>query len=148
MIRRPPRSTRTDTLFPSTTLFRSGSFVETQIVNGLPVLVDRSGERLPQLPKVTARIGATQTVPTSFGEASLHLDYSYISSRAFYQNTPDDTLLQTVKDQYALADQFAIVTGYGLLNGRAAIKLDAAEVEIAVLTRKHIRLPSCKERMC
>src|SRR3546814_4364898 len=26
MIRRPPRSTRTDTLFPSTTLFRSGAF--------------------------------------------------------------------------------------------------------------------------
>src|SRR3546814_11183068 len=26
MIRRPPRSTRTDTLFPYTTLFRSGSF--------------------------------------------------------------------------------------------------------------------------
>src|SRR3546814_3060230 len=77
-----------------------GSFVETQIVNGLPVLVDRSGERLPQLPKVTARIGATQTVPTSFGEASLHLDYSYISSRAFYQNTPADTLPQSVKDQY------------------------------------------------
>src|SRR3546814_5930138 len=27
MIRRPPRSTRTDPLFPYTTLFRSGSFV-------------------------------------------------------------------------------------------------------------------------
>src|SRR3546814_15943116 len=27
MIRRPPRSTRTDTLFPYTTLFRSGGFV-------------------------------------------------------------------------------------------------------------------------
>src|SRR3546814_18213709 len=26
MIRRPPRSTRTDTLFPYTTLFRSGTF--------------------------------------------------------------------------------------------------------------------------
>src|SRR3546814_21138718 len=76
-----------------------GSFVETQIVNGLPVLVDRSGERLPQLPKVTARIGATQTVPTSFGEASLHLDYSYLSSRAVYQTNPADTLLQRVKDQ-------------------------------------------------
>src|SRR3546814_2030295 len=101
-----------------------GSFVETQIVNGLPVLVDRSGERLPQLPKVTARIGATQTVPTSFGEASLHLDYSYISSRAFSQNTPADTFPQSVKDQYALANQFGIVMGYGLLNGRAAIKLD------------------------
>src|SRR3546814_1946993 len=28
MIRRPPRSTRTDTLFPYTTLFRSGAAVE------------------------------------------------------------------------------------------------------------------------
>src|SRR3546814_13987789 len=28
MIRRPPRSTRTDTLFPYTTLFRSGAFVD------------------------------------------------------------------------------------------------------------------------
>src|SRR3546814_10331422 len=28
MIRRPPRSTRTDTLFPYTTLFRSGRLVE------------------------------------------------------------------------------------------------------------------------
>src|SRR3546814_4733207 len=28
MIRRPPRSTRTDTLFPYTTLFRSGGMVE------------------------------------------------------------------------------------------------------------------------
>src|SRR3546814_11004063 len=29
MIRRPPRSTRTDTLFPSTTLFRSAGFNHT-----------------------------------------------------------------------------------------------------------------------
>src|SRR3546814_13515271 len=28
MIRRPPRSTRTDTLFPYTTLFRSAAFIE------------------------------------------------------------------------------------------------------------------------
>src|SRR3546814_14016242 len=28
MIRRPPRSTRTDTLFPYTTLFRSGRFAD------------------------------------------------------------------------------------------------------------------------
>src|SRR3546814_16848055 len=41
MIRRPPRSTRTDTLFPYTTLFRSveGGFVE--LLRGLRVLVDR-----------------------------------------------------------------------------------------------------------
>src|SRR3546814_19671463 len=55
MIRRPPRSTRTDTLFPYTTRFRS--------------------------------------------------------------------------------NQFGIVKGYGLLNGRAAIKLDDPAVEIAVFAR-------------
>src|SRR3546814_6350898 len=32
MIRRPPRSTRTDTLFPSTTLFRSQSFPAHEIL--------------------------------------------------------------------------------------------------------------------
>src|SRR3546814_2174117 len=33
MIRRPPRSTRTDTLFPYTTLFRSGGFRAEEIVD-------------------------------------------------------------------------------------------------------------------
>src|SRR3546814_3287669 len=39
MIRRPPRSTRTDTLFPYTTLFRSGMadvFFFTTVHSGLP----------------------------------------------------------------------------------------------------------------
>src|SRR3546814_5355557 len=34
MIRRPPRSTRTDTLFPYTTLFRSPSFQDTETEPG------------------------------------------------------------------------------------------------------------------
>src|SRR3546814_5797316 len=34
MIRRPPRSTRTDTLFPYTTLFRSGILVQAEIERG------------------------------------------------------------------------------------------------------------------
>src|SRR3546814_20274333 len=33
MIRRPPRSTRTDTLFPYTTLFRSGVDVGTEVLD-------------------------------------------------------------------------------------------------------------------
>src|SRR3546814_4215624 len=36
MIRRPPRSTRTDTLFPYTTLVRSGA----RVLQGLPQLAD------------------------------------------------------------------------------------------------------------
>src|SRR3546814_3575788 len=34
MIRRPPRSTRTDTLFPYTTLFRSGSSIANVVTTG------------------------------------------------------------------------------------------------------------------
>src|SRR3546814_7892246 len=37
MIRRPPRSTRTDTLFPYTTLFRSVLHVERITIDRLPV---------------------------------------------------------------------------------------------------------------
>src|SRR3546814_11392910 len=42
MIRRPPRSTRTDTLFPYTTLFRS--MVDHLVVPGDLALVDQDGE--------------------------------------------------------------------------------------------------------
>src|SRR3546814_3501678 len=35
MLRRPPRSTRTDTLFPYTTLFRSLNFIDTYHRSGL-----------------------------------------------------------------------------------------------------------------
>src|SRR3546814_3997965 len=38
MIRRPPRSTRTDTLFPDTTLFRSDKY----IVNGQKIWISRA----------------------------------------------------------------------------------------------------------
>src|SRR3546814_2330777 len=44
MIRRPPRSTRTDTLFPYTTLFRSREFVQK-----LPGLIDRLDSTLAKL---------------------------------------------------------------------------------------------------
>src|SRR3546814_5672179 len=37
MLRRPPRSTRTDTLFPYTTLFRSGQRAHRELAHPLPV---------------------------------------------------------------------------------------------------------------
>src|SRR3546814_3373489 len=40
MIRRPPRSTRTDTLFPYTTLFRSGYTRTAMIVDKAQMLAD------------------------------------------------------------------------------------------------------------
>src|SRR3546814_14549928 len=44
MIRRPPRSTRTDTLFPYTTLFRSRSRRPTDMTESLPALAAAMGE--------------------------------------------------------------------------------------------------------
>src|SRR3546814_346233 len=41
MIRRPPRSTRTDTLFPYTTLFRSGGAGETDVILALISLLHK-----------------------------------------------------------------------------------------------------------
>src|SRR3546814_3021176 len=52
MIRRPPRSTRTDTLFPYTTLFRSD-------LADLPILCSRGGgeDDAPPLAILVERIG-------------------------------------------------------------------------------------------
>src|SRR3546814_2597486 len=48
MIRRPPRSTRTDTLFPYTTLFRSICFPDTILLYGT-VQVRRIGRRAQKM---------------------------------------------------------------------------------------------------
>src|SRR3546814_8500435 len=51
MIRRPPRSTRTDTLFPYTTLFRSHLFAPAEGAHHLP---DRPGARCGGQPDLRA----------------------------------------------------------------------------------------------
>src|SRR3546814_11205476 len=56
MIRRPPRSTRTDTLFPYTTLFRSadGELAPGQLVDLLLQLADALGEVVGHTPEGVA----------------------------------------------------------------------------------------------
>src|SRR3546814_5720001 len=49
MIRRPPRSTRTDTLFPYTTLFRSTSSAWERRRQGIGYSHDRSHRSVPNL---------------------------------------------------------------------------------------------------
>src|SRR3546814_6924858 len=54
MVRRPPRSTRTDTLFPYTTLFRSRRFrgfagTDVALGDGAEMAADRQGEVAPGL---------------------------------------------------------------------------------------------------
>src|SRR3546814_9372223 len=66
MIRRPPRSTRTDTLFPYTTLFRSER--QTTLV---------IGKRAQRFRKLAARArseGRIENVEASRGRLAAHLD--------------------------------------------------------------------------
>src|SRR3546814_4753264 len=79
MIRRPPRSTRTDTLFPYTTLFRSGE------VNG-KVRVNTAGGHL-ELAKVKGPVwahtsGGHITASDIDGPAELHTRGGHIVSRS------------------------------------------------------------------
>src|SRR3546814_14278176 len=59
MIRRPPRSTRTDTLFPYTTLFRS---IKLQLV----------GKRLDPLSKVPLRLYGQELTGSSYAIACMN----------------------------------------------------------------------------
>src|SRR3546814_18075913 len=63
MIRRPPRSTRTDTLFPFTTLFRSFTADGNPVENRYGALVPIYGTI------VTAMIAMVIAIPVSFGIA-------------------------------------------------------------------------------
>src|SRR3546814_4459862 len=68
MIRRPPRSTRTATLFPYTTLFRSRRAVRHAISGG--DRADRAGlQRLPARPAATRRGGHRRHVRDAGGAA-------------------------------------------------------------------------------
>src|SRR3546814_16722702 len=63
MLRRPPRSTRTDTLFPYTTLFRSRERRQT-IGRGLRLCVNQQGERLRGFEINTLTVVATESYET------------------------------------------------------------------------------------
>src|SRR3546814_10173769 len=76
MIRRPPRSTRTDTLFPYTTLFRSvpGPLVETVAVVA-PLLAAAGHDLLPEVLAGRARVAVQHdgdTVPYAATRSEEH----------------------------------------------------------------------------
>src|SRR3546814_15057558 len=88
MIRRPPRSTRTDTLFPYTTLFRSLPFVVRTVQ---PVLEDAEKE----LEEAAASLGADrlQTVRseehTSELQSLLRISYAVVCLKKKTNSSPD-----------------------------------------------------------
>src|SRR3546814_16735049 len=72
MIRRPPRSTRTDTLFPYTTLFRSWVVTSRRGLRSRKVNIVPGGTRLTgrRAPSVAQRLFATPALLTSLPRLS------------------------------------------------------------------------------
>ncbi len=98
-------------------------FVGVQLVDGVPVEVDRSDEGFPQAPKFTLSVGGTQTLDVPIGKLSLHADYTYVSSRIFYQDTPSPLQTPAVQAIYNRANQLGTIPAYGLLSARVALNL-------------------------
>src|SRR3546814_16626830 len=70
MIRRPPRSTRTDTLFPYTTLFRSCSPMGCPFAPAIGQPAEHAGTRLPCLTQgvYLQAVGPRRALPGDTGE--------------------------------------------------------------------------------
>ena len=112
-----------------------GTFTSQQLVNGVAYTVDRSGEPLPQVPKITYNFSATQSLPTSIGTLELHADYAYIGKQTYYVDTPAAAQPDSVKQQYDEANQLAKAAGYGLFNVRASMELSSPKIQITGFVR-------------
>jgi iron complex outermembrane recepter protein len=137
----------------------AGSFVGVgigrvgQVPAGASILVDRSNEVVNQAPKSTFNIGATQKFDAPWGGVSFHMDYAYISKRAFSQDTPDLTGIAKTAAQgggtrdltpaertklindFATSNRLATLRGYGLFNMRLTFELENPGLEIALWGR-------------
>src|SRR3546814_19195596 len=87
--------------------YADGSF----IVDGVSGPVASSGEDVPQAPKWTVSLGATQTFETSWGSTPFHLDYAYTSSRNYGQVTPDPKHPRQIPAAYDIANRIYTHTG-------------------------------------
>jgi iron complex outermembrane recepter protein len=115
--------------------YQKGSFTEVQSVGGVNVTVDRSNEPLPQLAKVQFMVGATQTVPLSFGDLRIHADYAYIGPMSISPVTPAPGVSAAVRATYDTQNALTRIKGYGLLNGRIGLQLNDPNVELFMFAR-------------
>src|SRR3546814_20001308 len=112
MIRRPPRSTRTDTLFPYTTLFRSPDERLLTIEDTRELVVEH--RNVVHMVYSNERQGLAKVGPKQLLESALRM-------------RPDRILLQELRDGTAFLDRKRVVSGKSVsvrvdLGGRRLIK--------------------------
>lgn len=127
--------------------YNSGSFLDVQTIAGIPgcnggqaigtynCTVDRSDERLPQVPKITYGFGATQTMPVGIGDLSLHADYSFIGNQTFAPNTASLAQPAAVQAAFARANELSRIPGYGLLSAKGTLNIGDDRISISVWGR-------------
>src|SRR3546814_9485465 len=118
MIRRPPRSTRTDTLFPYTTLFRSARVADDDVepVEGL----DRG------LDEAVAEIGVGHIAHAGDGIAAEFLDRAHHFGRGFLVEIVDDDACAVAREleRKRTADAAARTRNKGNLADRKSTRLN------------------------
>src|SRR3546814_9376313 len=102
MIRRPPRSTRTDTLFPYTTLFRSQAGgtrfadIDLQLAAGRGRVI----VFIEQIVHVQLQRGLRSEEHTSELQSLMRISYAVFCLKKKKKTTPSNTLTKTVKELY------------------------------------------------
>src|SRR3546814_1271900 len=104
MIRRPPRSTRTDTLFPYTTLFRSPPDLETRVA----ILLAKADQNKVGLPKEVALFVA-QRVRSNVRELEGALLRLSASSRLRGEAMTVEFARATLKDMLAAYERMVTI---------------------------------------
>src|SRR3546814_18012916 len=155
MIPRPPRSTRTDTLFPYTTLFRS--FVTTRRSRNINLVPIDYGFRPRLRGRLTLRGLALRRNPWTFGESVSHTlcRYSCQHSHFRYLQDPSRVSLRRLTERSATPDtrrieRQAAASVYGLSPGTSSARdgLSRPVGCYAFFKRWQNGRASCRERGC
>src|SRR3546814_18929537 len=91
MIRRPPRSTRTDTLFPYTTLFRSNASSEVEYRGALAWMVGEEGRGVPTIIEMVSStrfdcmIGSSSLMRQALTQAMHHFAHRLVGGRVLLE---------------------------------------------------------------
>ncbi|WP_068072231.1 TonB-dependent receptor [Novosphingobium lentum] len=109
----------------------AGSFLAPTGVAATP-FYDRSGEPVPEAPRWTWSIGATQTADVPGGKISLHADYSHISTFAFYANSFNPTNPALTPALISRLNDLGLVKGHDNMNARLTYNLAHPDIELAV----------------
>ena len=98
-------------------------FEEVRRVGGQNVIVDRSGEEIPQSPELTYSISLTQDIPLSVGRLTLNANYAYIDDYVTYNGTATPGSPAAIVDAVRVGNELANIGDYGLLSAKASLEL-------------------------